>query len=393
MVAIKQAKMVNTSRVMREIWIQRRVSRVDIAKTLGLNKSTITNIVNELIEVGLVQANSIGEAGPQGGRRPVFLSLNDRFGCVLGIELRPESYSAVAVDLDGDIVFSKTERLSISGSNLATAFAEIMDRLKSELSRAKIPLLGVGVGVPGVVDTRRQIIKYSIPLHIEEEFDFYQEISAQYSVPVFPENDANCCAWGELAFHREHRLDNFIFVVVEFREVAAENIVNEKTAVGIGIVIDGKVYRGAKFSAGEFRSVLRKKGHDGQFSLESDEAAVVDTDPVIRKKFIRELSRNLALIVNTFNLNSIVLGGDIELFQSEMNELLREEIENNWPYTGPVLCEIRFSTLGDRAVAYGAAGMVLDRLFMDLGSEDGNEIVKFGGIDLIPQIVSQTASP
>ena len=375
---------------MREIWIRRRVSRVEIAKTLGLNKSTITNIVNELIEVGLVQPNSVGDAGPQGGRRPVFLALNDRFGCVLGIELRPESYSAVAVDLDGDIVFSKTERLSVSGSILATAFTDTMDRLQSEISRAKIPLLGVGVGIPGVVDTRRQVIKYSIPLHIEKEFDFFREVSSHYTVPVFPENDANCCAWGEMAFHREHRLTNFIFVVVEFRDVKPENIVNEKTAVGIGIVIDGKVYRGADFSAGEFRSVLQQTGGNGQFSLEKDEAAVVDTDPVIRRKFIRELSRNLALIVNTFNLNSIFLGGDIELYQNEMNELLQEEINTNWPYTGPVSCEIRFSTLGDRAVAYGAAGMVLDRLFMDLGSEDQNEIVKFGGIDLIPEVRNHT---
>ncbi len=393
MVTSKRTKIVNTSRIMREIWIQRRISRVQIAKSLGLNKSTITHVINELIDVGLIRSDSIGEAGPQGGRRPIYLSLNDRFGCVLGIELRPESYSAVAVDLDGDIIFSKSERMAISGANIDTAFAEILERINAERKHAGIPLVGVGVGVSGVVDTHRQIIRYSIPLKLESEYDFHGCVSSQYSVPIFPENDANCCAWGELAFHREHRLDNFIFVTMEFRDVRPDSTNYDRTSVGIGIVIDGKVYRGSAFSAGEFRSVFRTREHPGQFSLSRDEVAVVDTDPTVRSKFIRELSRNIALLVNTFNLNSVFLGGDIERYQSEVNQILREEIEVNWPYPGPVPCEIRFSTLGDRAVAYGAAGMVLDRLFMDLGSQDEHELVRYGGIDLIPGMNVRTTSP
>lgn len=369
---------------MREIWLRRRVSRVEIADSLGLNKSTVTTIVNELIDEGVVESLSIGEAGPSGGRKPVYLGLNGAYGTVLGIEIRPESYTAVGVDMNGHITFSRSERQALSGSNLRVGFEEILARIQSDHLQDAPPLLGIGVGLSGVVDAEHQIIRYSIPLRMSEEFDFKGEIADGQSVPVFPENDANCCAWGELAFHRADSPRNFLFVLVEFRDVFRAEIMAEKTAVGMGIIIDGAVYRGSACSAGEFRSILRSARHSGQFSLDEAEVSIVDTDASVRSKFIRELSRNLALLVNTFNLDAVVLGGDIERYQTEVTSVLTDELERNWAYPGPVECEIRFSSLGDRAVAYGAAGMMLDRLFTEFGVVDNSELAIVGGVNLTP---------
>jgi predicted NBD/HSP70 family sugar kinase len=381
---VKRVKAINTSRVMREIWMQRSISRVDISKRTGLNKSTITHIVNELMEKGLVRRDSIGEASPQGGRRPIYLTLNEKFGCILGIELRPESYSAVAVDLVGDITFSKSERMKIAGSDIADSYRDIIERLEIDCTRSGAPLLGVGVGLAGVVNPYKRTIKYSIPLKLDEQYDFFTRISEKYPIPVFPENDANCCALGELAFHREYGLKNFLFVLVEIRDVADMQSIYEKTAVGMGIVIEGKLYHGTNYSAGEFRSVFRSSDNRGQVSLSDHEARVVDTDTAVTRKFIRELSKNIALLVNTFNLEIVFLGGDIEKYQSEVKEILTEEIRSNWSYPDPVDCEIKFSTLRERAVAYGAAGMVLDRLFTGIEPVEGVENIRFGGVDLIP---------
>ena len=358
--------------------------RVDIAKRTGLNKSTITHIVNDLMEKGLVRRDSIGEASPQGGRRPIFLTLNEKFGCVLGIELRPESYTAVAVDLVGDITFSKSERMRIAGSDLADSYRDIIERLEVDCTRSGVPLLGVGVGLAGVVNPYERTIKYSIPLKLDDQYDFFTCISQKYPIPVFPENDANCCALGELAFHRDHGLKNFLFVLVEIRDVPDMQSIYEKTAVGMGIVIEGKLYHGSNHSAGEFRSVFRSSDNRGQVSLSDQEASVVDTDAAVTRKFIRELSKNIALLVNTFNLEIVFLGGDIERYQSEVKEILAEEISNNWSYPDPVDCEIRFSSLRERAVAYGAAGMVLDRLFTGIEPVERVENIRFGGVDLIP---------
>jgi hypothetical protein len=69
------------------------------------------------------------------------------------------------------------------------------------------------------------------------------------------------------------------------------------------------------------------------------------------------------MIVNTFNLGHVFLGGHIERHRKEVQAVLAEEIQRNWPYPDEAHCRIHFSSLGEKAVAYGAAGMVLHRLF------------------------------
>lgn len=365
MAKLKSSRFVNSSRVLRDIWIHKETSRVQIARNLNLDKSTVSSIVSELIRIGIVHETDEGAAGPQGGRKPVGLILNRAYGCVVGIEIRPESYNAVAVDLEGSVIYSKFELLPVSAANLREALVDVADRVRAELKRTGVPVLGLGVGCAGVVDPQRGVIRYSIPLQVIEPFDFSAAVARGYDLPAFVENDANACAWGELAFHRSKRLRDFLFVLVEFRDVRERGRIHERTGVGMGVVIGGRVHYGRDFSAGEFRSVFRTPGNKGQFSLTEDEAFRLEEDPAVLSRFFRELSRNIAMLVNTFNLDHVFLGGDIERYESEIRPVLAEEIQFNWPYPGGVRCDISFSSLGDKAVAYGAAGMVLHRLFAD----------------------------
>ena len=160
MAQLKRNRLLNTSRVMREIWINKQISRIQIAKNLGLDKSTISSIVARLLDAGIIKEHAEGEAGPQGGRKPVYLTLNRSYACVLGIEFRPESYNAVAVDLQGELLYSKFERILLSGANFKEVFFDVTSRMRSELSRIDSPLLGIGVGVSGVVDPQKGIIRY-----------------------------------------------------------------------------------------------------------------------------------------------------------------------------------------------------------------------------------------
>lgn len=362
---IKRNRVLNTSRVLRDIWVNQETSRIQIARNLDLDKSTISSIVTELLQIGVIKETSEGEAGPQGGRKPVYLTLNKTYGCVLGIELRPEAYTAVAVDLEGNIIYSKFELIQLSGANFVDRFFEINTRLREEIERSGLPLLGVGVGLSGVVNPVNGTIRYSIPLQIETPFDFQKLIAEQYDLPLFLANDANACAWGELAFHRVKNLQDFLFLLVEFRDIRDRARFHEKTAVGIGIVINGRVHYGHLYSAGEFRSVFCGPESKGQFSFTDEEAFRIEEDPEILQRFIRELSKNIAMMINTFNLSHVFLGGDIERYKKEVQPVLNEAMQSNWPYPDSVQCVIRFSSLGDRAVAYGAAGMVLHHLFSD----------------------------
>jgi predicted NBD/HSP70 family sugar kinase len=360
---------------MREIWIHKEISRIQIAKNLGLDKSTVTSIAAELLRAGLVHETAEREAGPLGGRKPVPLTLNRRYGSVLGLELRPESYTAVATDLEGTILYSKFERAQLAGADFRDRFFDIAGRVRQELRRNEVPLLGVGVGVSGVVHPEKGLIRYSIPLQLESPFDFHGQIAQGYDLPLFLENDANACAWGELAFHRSKRLRDFLFVLAEFRDVRDRSRYHEKTAVGMGIVIGGRVHYGHSYSAGEFRSVLCTPECKGQFSLTEEEAYRIEEDPQVLSRFIRELSRNIAMIVNTFNLGHVFLGGHIERQRKEVQAVLAEEIQRNWPYPDEVHCHIHFSSLGEKAVAYGAAGMVLHHVFAATHATTGFERV------------------
>jgi len=378
MALFKRTKIINRSRIMREIWINREISRVEIARSLGLDKSTVSNNIGELLDIGVVVESSEGEAGPQGGRKPVNIKLNKKFGCVIGIEIRPESYTAVVVDLEGEILFSRYEKIRVSGENLIEEFTKTVDLIREEMNRKKIDLLGIGVGISGVVNSREGLIKYSIPLEIVDEYRFIEKASKLYGVPIFIDNDANACVWGELAFHRRKELKDFIFLLLELRENDPQNSrLADKIGVGIGLVINGQVHYGIDYSAGEFRSIERHENSVGQFSLTAEEQRVVESDARVRAKFLHELGRHVALMVNTFNLSHVILGGYFERYDQDVFHIFEEEIRANWPYPYPYDIDhnIWLSSFGDKAVAYGAAGMVLNKLFTDLElMEDSNTL-------------------
>jgi predicted NBD/HSP70 family sugar kinase len=371
---MKRTKIINRARIMREIWSRRETTRVEIARVLGLDKSTISHAVNDLIEQGIIIETNEGTSGPQGGRRPVHIKLNKQYGCVLGVEFRPESYTAVAVDMEGEICLTETEKIHTHGVDLTELLIDTLKLLEKRMEQKGIELLGIGVGISGVVNAQEGIIKYSAPLGIESDYPFASNVSSVFSVPVYIDNDANACVWGELAFHRRKELSDFIFLLLEFRDFDPdEDAVCNRISVGMGLVINGSVHYGHQYSAGEFRSIFRKSDSVGQFSLNEQEHKEVLENPVIFERFLKEMSAHVGLIVNTFNLSHVILGGAFEQLGDHVVDVLEQEIKKNWPYPYPykVKQNIWYSSFGDRAVAYGAAGMVLNTLFSDLEVMEG----------------------
>ncbi len=386
---MRRTKEINMFRVMRSIWLNRTTTRVEIARSLELDKSTISSIVNDMLAINLVRETAIGEAGPQGGRKPIYLTINKDFGCVLGFEIQPESYTVVAVNMSGDILHTDSGQLVTTGENLAENFLHLLGRTKSRLGSTVPPIIGIGIGVSGIVNRREGKIKLSIPLAINAELEFVRLIQDKVDVPVFLENDANCCAWGEIAFHRTEQLRNFLFALVEFRTGKSPKDPYKGIALGLGIVIEGRIYYGKDFSTGEFRSVFWGEQNGGQFSLDDQEMLRVEGDPDVRLRFIRELSKNLAVMINTFDFNQIFLGGDIEKYEAEVKPILAEEIRSNWSYGNRINCEIKFSSLGPRSVAYGAAGMFLGQIFTHNYPAESDGAEELSGFQLLPDFLRQ----
>ena len=360
----KRNRIMNRSRILRAIWQQPMRSRVEIAALLGLDKSTVSGIVNKLVEVGLVQEVAEGDASRQGGRRPVQLQIDPTFGCVLGLELQPGLFRASLCNMHGTVLKSWAEERWRGDMSFSDYVLGIIRDLLADVGEQCSSIMGIGVAMGGLVNSIRNEIAGSIPMGIAE-YDFQREISEKLEIPVIAENDANACAWGELTFHRTRNVHDFLYVLVQMRTSEPGRHLYGGIGVGIGVVINGTLYPGANFTAGEFRSALYDGQGTGQFSLTDEEAARVATDPAMRERFFRELARNVAVIINVMNLDHLFIGGDILAYHGEIESVFNEEIQRNWPYESPVQCEIGLSLFGENSVVYGAAGMVLERVFSD----------------------------
>lgn len=153
---------------------------------------------------------------------------------------------------------------------------------------------------------------------------------------------------------------------------------NRKIGVGIGIVINGNVHYGHQYAAGEFRSLFRTEDSVGQFSLTSDEHRRIFDDDAVMNKFLHELGAHAGLLVNVFNMSHIILGGAFDELGPRVKDIFEQEIKKSWPYpyTPDIKKSIWYSSFADRAVAYGAAGMVLNTLFSDLEVMEGTSLMR-----------------
>lgn len=349
------------ARVFRSIWRNPHISRVEIAETLDLDKSTVTNQVNRLIELGLVEETEEGEASSKGGRRPIQLGIKKSFGLIVGIELQVESYVAVVTDLSGEILGERRGKISINYGNFGETVAKIVEKVEGDFTKGQ-RILGVGVGSGGLIDSKLGRIRYSVPLKLDKPLDFAKAIAGRISVPCSIENDANCCAWGELSFNRKEEQKNFLFALVEYRRDKTSLGSHGGIGVGFGIVLGGKVYSGGHGNAGEFRSAFCDGPGELQLSLPKEELSRLGSDKAVLEHATDELARNMAMFVNTMDFDRVYIGGDIEALGVDLPAILRRRLQENWMYPWPKDVEIRYSSLKGRAVAYGAAGMILERL-------------------------------
>ena len=378
---------VNVPRILRAVWLNKGISRIEISRMLDIDKSTVTNIITKLIKAGIIKSLAEGKASPVGGRKPIHLSINNDFGAILGFEIQPDSYKAVILNLEGEILNTKFGEISIQKNNFVSEIINLIKKFNKEIN---LPLVGIGLGLSGIINSDSGIIHKSIPLGISSDFNFYQEISSKIDIPIFIENDAKCCAWGELSTHKDESLKNFASLLIEYRESEVIKKGLGGIAVGLGIVIDGKVYYGSNYSAGEFKSAFTSPTSVNQFSLSKEEIINITKDKKIFLKFINELAKNIALFVNTLSLDHLFFGGTKTEFQDEIIPAFKKAIEDNWSYENQINCTIKESTQHDLAVAYGAGGMILERIFSIPSasiSPDQKQIVRNNIINNIQSII------
>lgn len=339
------------------------MSRIELARYLGIDKSTVTKLTATLLETEIIHMTEEGSSSPQGGRRPVYLGINPSFGAVLGLELQTDFYVAVVVDFAGTIIFQKREALTVGRETIPQLCRRMYDSIRPELADRGIQLVGAVLGIGGLVNPSEGVVYRSNPLGILEEQNLYTELDELFEFPFIVDNDANCGAWGEIAYKKELiNSDDLVFILGETRANKARAAGYTGIAIGTSIVLGQQVHYGTRYAAGEFQSLFRTDEHMNQFSITDTEATIYEQDSAVFSRVARELARNIAFLVNMLNLNQVVLGGRME-FHPEILSIMKEEIQENWSYDTDVDVTVRFSKLQELTIAYGATGMFLETFF------------------------------
>lgn len=361
---------INKALILKTVWQNPGISRIELAGLLELNKSTITRVVNELLEQKILLVGAEGDAGPQGGRRPIYLDIDSAYGTVLGLGFQEDGCDGIAVDLKGNIKRSYSYKKGINPENLKEAAQIVMNELRQgEDDR----ILGIGMGIPGVVVGEKNIILQSFPLRIRSPFS----VDWISSVPLVLENDARCCCWGELINASSEAKRNFVYVQSYFHKGMETMGTAEGFSVGLGIVLNSMVQKGAFGSSGEFRSLSWCNDSGSQFSMQPEEISQLRENRDLFISLVDELASNISLLANTMDLEQVIIGGDmarlgedpLSLFQQELNRL------NNYPDIS--VRNVILSTVNKMPVAYGAASMILSRQYSvpDMSGSDAN--IKF----------------
>ena len=359
-------KNANLSIVLHALRWYGRLSRIELARILGLNRSTITHIVSSLLERGIVRVDSEGEPSNLGGRKPVYLRINGAFGAVVGLEMQYTLCRAVLFALDGRELCRRSIRFEDAEQDGDRGFADRCIRALREMARIAEdrghPLLGAGVGVPGVVDPFRGRIVRSRTLHLAD-FDFARRIDSAVSFPVLVENDANCCALRELEKQMGRGPENFLYLLPKFNTETSPLKGERVVGIGMGIVIGNEIYHGNSFAAGEFRSVFWKQGNHEQINLKSGYLLKIEEDRHILRRFFREVALNLSPIISVLNPGRIYIGGDAGEYYDVMIDVIQSELNERYIGLEERGCELVPADYDKCDVAYGGGALVFEKLF------------------------------
>jgi predicted NBD/HSP70 family sugar kinase len=230
------ARDINRRIVLNLIRSQQPISRADLARHSGLQRSTVSVITEQLIEERWVMEGANGHA-PR-GRRPRFLHLNQERVGIIGVNIRPAITTVALADLDGHFVAQE----SLPTGQDAEAFITKLTPLLRKLTRLRPEICceGIGVSLPGRVDLASQRLVFAPNLGWKE-VDLKTPLEKATGLPVELENAANACALAEIWFGR-HAEGNLIAVTVS-------------EGIGSGLILNHQLIRGSNGMAGEFGHV------------------------------------------------------------------------------------------------------------------------------------------
>lgn len=378
--------------VLRLIWKEQRISRAEIARLVGLSRSTVSEVVNEILPLGVVA--EVGEGKSSGGRRPILLEFQDDVRVILGVEMGGAHVTVALTDLRGRVLAWRVQPHAVRTDPEGTRrlIADLCAVCLADPVASGKPLVGIGVAVPCPVDPNDPGSLSSVVMPDWEGRLGLDELAVHYGVPLFVDNDANLGALAEYWWGQGAGTDHLAYIKVA-------------TGIGSGHVIGGEIYRGATGVAGEIghiaidpqgkRCLCGLRGclvtfvggmalmdrarellpeypdsilEGGEFTVGDLEDAALKGDPLalqVTGEAGTHLGTALAGLLNLMNPAVVILGGDMTRLGDLLLDPLRERVRNRTLVSSVAAARILISDLGDQTIAVGAATLVLKAALED----------------------------
>jgi N-acetylglucosamine repressor len=240
----QQTRVHNRQLVLQTIYDQFETSRVDVARQTGLTRTTVSDLVSELMADGYVEETGQGQSN--GGKRPTLLKFIDDKRCMISVDLASHEFQGAVVNLRGQIINKVSLRVGESkGEDALKLVFELIDKL---LEQAIMPIIGIGIGSPGLIDPISGTIDYAVNLDWRD-LPLAKLIRERYDLPVHVANNSQAAAFAETTFGAHRDLPNMIVIKIG-RGIAAR------------IVINGEPFFGDGPYAGEIGHVVVKENGD-----------------------------------------------------------------------------------------------------------------------------------
>lgn len=352
---------INNNIVLEAIIKQQPISRASLSKTLGLTKTTISSIVQELISKKLII--EVGSGDSSTGRKPILLQFNNIAGYSLAIDLGTDYISILLTDIIGNKCdYSKSDIPEVDSNNIMSILTNTINRTLKNTHKTFYGLIGITISIHGIVKNNKIVFT---PYYELEGFPLAEQLERYYNVPIFLKNEANLSVLGEKIYS------------FDYQNMASLSI---HSGVGLGLIINDKLYEGHDGLAGEFghtiieidgkpcpcgnkgcleqyvseRSLLNKLATLKRlpkisFNEFCDLYSNNDCDAIeIANDFARYMSLSLNNLLNIFNPEIVVLNSH---FTNRFPELLDKIIESLNTKNNP---NIIASSLKDFSILYGA---------------------------------------
>jgi glucokinase-like ROK family protein len=383
----ERARVHNTQLVLKTIYTNGPISRAEVARTTRLTRPTVSDVVTDLMEDGLV--GEVGYAPSSGGRRAILLRVVDDSRHLIGVDLSRRDFRGALINLRGEI--KHQVNLPLQGRDGDAALALAYDLVDALVEVASSPLLGIGIGAPGLVDAVDGVLRQSVNLNWRD-VPLRSLLHERYNLSVYMANDCQVAALAEYTFGSNEGSPADLVVIKVGRGVGAGIVLNGRLLHGnplgageighVTVVEDGKQCACGNFGCLEtvassqaiiqqaqatIQSTPRSLLH--QFAADPDVITIeavcqaLDAGDEAMRQVIYEVGRSLGIsaanLVGVLGSCRILIAGSVACFGQCLLDVVREEMAKRCLPSLAESTKIGFASLGSDIVLLGASALLL----------------------------------